>query len=191
MDRLVALDQQLTLWVNQHHYPVLDWLVMPVAWLGEAGVGWLVVMLALLIFGGRRERLVTLIYFAGLILTEKLVVPWLRDLWPRPRPYTYLPDVRQLGVRWTSYSFPSAHMHLWMAVAVLYGAMYPRWRGLLIAITVITAYSRPYAGMHHVLDVLAGTALGAVMGALELGVARKLRLTPAPRRAPPAADAAG
>jgi undecaprenyl-diphosphatase len=176
MEGLIAADQAATLWIAQHHNMLLDALLMPVAWAGEVAVGWVVAMLLLLAFGGRRERLLTVVFACGLVATELLLMPLFREWWPRPRPYMYLPDVRQMGVRWTSSSFPSAHMHLWVAGALLYGAAYRQWRWPLTLLTLLTAYSRPYAGMHHALDVLFGSAVGAAVGLLELAVAGRLGL---------------
>ena len=180
MEQILLWDRAATLWINQHHHVVLDALLMPVAWFGEAGVGWIVVMLALLIFGGRRERLVTLVFIGGLLLTEYALMPALRELWPRQRPHMYLQGIRALGVPWEKPSFPSAHAHLWTQATIFYGVAYRRWLWPLILLSVITFYSRPYAGMHHVLDVLGGIGLGGVMGLLELAVAGKLGLLTQP-----------
>ena len=176
MSGLLGWDQAATVWINQHHSLWLDILLMPVAWLGEAGLWAVLFLLAMLIWGGRRERLLTLILAGGLLATELLLMPWFRELWPRPRPYLYLPEIRQMGVPWSSPSFPSAHMHLWVQATLLYGLAYRRALGPLVALTLLTAYSRPYAGMHHVLDVAAGMGLGAVMGLLEVLVAKQAGL---------------
>jgi len=173
---LLAADERLTLWINQHHNVVLDWLLMPISWFGEAGIGWIAIILILLILGGHRERMVTLVFVGGLVLTEYVLMPHLRELWPRPRPYTYIAGMRQLGVPWDKSSFPSAHAHLWTQAAILYGLTCRRWLWPLIVLSLLTFYSRPYAGAHHVLDVMAGVGLGGIMGFLELMVATKLGL---------------
>jgi len=169
-------DQLATLWINQHHHPILDALLMPVSWFAEGGVGWIAVMLALLIFGKRRERLLTLVFLGGLLLTEFALMPLFREYAPRPRPYTYMEGIRALGVPWQTTSFPSGHAHLWAQATLLYGLAYRRWLWPLIVLTLLTLYSRPYAGMHHVLDVIAGAGLGGVMGLIEVGVASKVGL---------------
>ncbi len=180
IEQILHWDRAATLWINQHHNVVLDWLLMPVAWFGEAGIGWIAVILILLAFGGRKERLVTLVFVVGLITTEYLLMPALRDLWPRPRPYTYIEGIRQLGVPWDKPSFPSAHGHLWAQATILYGLAYRRWLWPLIVLSVLTCYSRPYAGAHHVLDVIGGIGLGGVIGLLELAAAAKLGLVGQP-----------
>jgi len=181
MDGILALDQQVTLWINQHHAPVLDLLFTVVSRLGDAGIAWLIVAVLMLIAGGRRERLLAIIFVTGLVLTEIVAMPWLRELWNRPRPFTYMPEIRTLGPRWDFPSFPSAHGHLWGQATLLFAVAYPRLRWPLIAMLVLSLYSRPYVGNHHVLDALVGALVGLVMGGLELAVAGKLGLIGAAR----------
>lgn len=191
MDTLLTWDQSATLWINQHHSLVLDAILMPVSWLGEAGAGWVLIMLLLLIFGKRRERLLTLVFLAGLLTTELLLMPLFREYAFRPRPYTYLPGIRQMGIAWKGNSFPSGHAHLWTQATLLYGLAYRRWLWPLIVLTLLTVYSRPYAGAHHVLDVIAGMGLGGVMGLIEVAAATKLGLMAGSTTPPSAPDPPG
>ncbi len=179
---VLHLDRQLTLWINQHHNPVLDVLFSGVSRLGDAGAAWLVLATLLLIFGARRDRLIAVIFIMGLLLTEHAVMPGLRDLWHRPRPFTYMSEIRTLGPRWTYSSFPSAHAHLWGQAALLFAVAYPRFKWPLIILLVLTLYSRPYVGNHHVLDLLAGLAMGLAMGGLEVLTAWNARLLPGQRQ---------
>lgn len=183
MNAPLSWDQIATLWINQHHNVVLDWLLMPVSWFAEGGVGWIAIIVLLLIFGHRRERLLTLVFLGGLLITEFVIMPQIRAHYFRPRPYMYMEGIRQLGHRWENTSFPSGHAHLWAQATLLYGLAYRRWLGPLIGLSLITFYSRPYAGMHHLLDVVAGAGLGGVMGLLEVAVASKLGLLRTPTAA--------
>ncbi|MGC9316792.1 MAG: phosphatase PAP2 family protein [Armatimonadota bacterium] len=176
MDGILAADRAATLWINQHHNPVLDLLLSGVSYLGDAGIAWMLVALSLLIFGGRRERLLALIFIGGVVLTEAVAMPLLRELWPRPRPYTYMPGIRILGPVWSGSSFPSAHGHLWGQATLLFAIAYRRLRWPLIVLLVLSLYSRPYLGMHHALDALAGAVLGFAMGGIEVVAAGRLGL---------------
>lgn len=174
MDGVLQIDRQLTLWINHHHNAGLDALFGAVSRLGDAGVAWLIVVTLLLIFGARRDRVIALIFLAGLIITEYLAMPILRDIWYRPRPFTYMESIRTIGPEWHRPSFPSAHAYLWGQSAVLFAVAYPRFKWPLIVLTVLTLYSRPYVGNHHVIDVLAGVAFGLAVGWLDVLVAQKL-----------------
>jgi membrane-associated phospholipid phosphatase len=172
-----AWDLAATLWINQHHHPLLDAVFVAVSWLGDRGRCWLVVAALLLIFGRRRERLLALIFLAGLLVTEFALMPLLRAHCFRLRPYLEFPGlIRQLGFPWPGASFPSAHAHLWTQATLLFGLAYRRWRAPLIVLALLTFYARPYAGMHYVLDVLGGIGLGGIMGLLEVALAARLGL---------------
>lgn len=169
---IAAWDRAVTLWINQHHTPLLDVIFRALSLFGDGGWGWIVVILFLLIFGGRKERIASACLAAGLLTTEFLLMPYAREIWPRPRPFTYMEGIRTIGHEWDRPSFPSAHMHLWAQVTIVYGLLWRKWLWPLLILTLLTGYSRPYAGMHHVIDVFAGTALGAIVGVIELYAAR-------------------
>lgn len=174
MQAVVEFDRQLTLWINQHHHPLLDLLLGSVSRLGDAGVAWLVVIAFLLMFGARRERILSLIFLTGLVFTEYIAMPMLQGAWDRPRPFMYMESIRTIGPEWQRPSFPSSHSHLWGQAALLFAVAYPRLRSPLVVLLVLTLYSRPYVGNHHVLDVLAGVSLGLAVGGLEVLVGYKL-----------------
>ncbi len=171
MESVLQLDRQLTLWINHHHHPVLDVLFEGVSYLGDAGIAWLIVVALMLILGARRDRLIALIFLGGLLLTEFSAMPVLRDLWHRPRPYAYMESIRTLGPEWDFPSFPSAHAHLWGQATLLFAVAYRRLKWPLIVLLILSLYSRPYVGNHHVLDVLGGLLLGLAFGAFEVLVA--------------------
>ncbi|MFP4248558.1 MAG: phosphatase PAP2 family protein [Armatimonadota bacterium] len=174
MDAVLELDRQLTLWINHHHNPVLDLLFGTVSRLGDAGVAWLVVIAVLLMFGTRRDRIIAVVFLAGLLITEYLAMPALRGLWYRPRPFVYMESIRTIGPAWQRPAFPSSHAHLWGQAALLFAVAYPRLKWPLIVLLVLSLYSRPYVGNHHVLDVLAGVTLGLAVGVLDILVVKKL-----------------
>lgn len=174
MDAVLELDRQLTLWINHHHHPALDLLLSTVSRLGDAGVAWLIVVALVMIFGARRDRIIAAIFLAGLLATEFLAMPVLRDLWHRPRPFTYMDSIRTLGPEWDRPSFPSAHAHLWGQATLIFAVAYPRFRWPLIVLMVLSLYSRPYVGNHHVVDSIAGAVVGLAVGAVGLLLASRL-----------------
>jgi membrane-associated phospholipid phosphatase len=123
---VLQLDRQMTLWINQHHNRLLDMLFGSVSRLGDAGVAWLVIIALLLMFGARRDRIIAIIFLCGLMITEYIAAPALRDMWYRPRPFTYMESIRTIGPEWQRASFPSSHAHLWGQAALLFAVAYPR-----------------------------------------------------------------
>lgn len=70
-------------------------------------------------------------------------------------------------------SFPSAHSTSSMAAAIALGRVEPRLRALLYALAGAICVSRPYLGMHYPSDVIAGAAVGFVIGGLVPGVGER------------------
>lgn len=168
-------DETALRWINAHHYPLLDAVLIPVSYLGEAGAIWFAVCLALLVFGRREQKLTGLTLLLAMVLLDRLVAGPLGQVFHRERPYLALSGIRQVGIRWGGGSFPSGHAHsVWLATIILSH----RWRRLtrpLAAFALLTCYSRPYLGMHYPLDVMVGAALGVAAGLGVVGLERPWR----------------
>jgi undecaprenyl-diphosphatase len=107
-------------------------------------------------------------------LIARQLADFAKDVWDRPRPGVAYPDLvpRLFEAGW---GFPSAHAAVAAAVAIAIGAgTSRRWWPLLVALVVAVACARVYFGVHFVLDVLGGLALGTTVGALVVGAERRL-----------------
>lgn len=82
----------------------------------------------------------------------------------RPRPN--LEGLPPLGGAPSSLSFPSAHATASFAAATAMGRIEPRAHRPLLGVAILMGLTRPYLGMHYPSDVLAGAALGSLLGRL-------------------------
>ena len=143
------------------HTPVLARGATLLGKVGNNGVGWFVAGAALAA-ADRPRRSAWGVAAAlgpaaiGLNYGIKLLVR-------RPRPV--LKGLPPLGGAPSSLSFPSAHATSSFAVATAMTRVDRRAAVAFVPATAIAA-GRPYLGMHYPSDVLAGVALGTLLGAL-------------------------
>jgi undecaprenyl-diphosphatase len=78
-------------------------------------------------------------------------------------------DIRVVGARPVTYSFPSGHACSAFAGAWVLTLMWRRIAPLLWTLAALIAFSRVYIGVHYPLDVLAGALVGLAVGAIVTG----------------------
>jgi len=97
-----------------------------------------------------------------------------KETFDRVRPALADPGIVALVPTPESASFPSGHTATAFAAAITAGAFYPRLRWPLLGLAALVGLSRIYLGVHYVLDVLAGAALGVAVGLLVVLATRRL-----------------
>ena len=87
----------------------------------------------------------------------------------RPRPWAGLnPDLvnHLVAQRGREFSFPSNHAANMSALAMVFSAIYSRYKYLFWMIAGIVIFSRVYIGVHYPSDVILGCILGSLYGLL-------------------------
>jgi undecaprenyl-diphosphatase len=119
----------------------------------------IIVGLTFLVYLGLKKRNFFVISLAS--LTNFALVFILKAIIARPRPELiispYTMDI-------SGFAFPSAHAAIAFMLAVLLSKYYPKYRIPLYALAVLTAIARIYSGAHYLTDVIAGAAIGVLMG---------------------------
>jgi undecaprenyl-diphosphatase len=168
LDRLLELDALLRLWLAQHHAPWLDQPMLLASWIGRGGMVWLVCGAFLTLrhpsCAAGVWRMALAVWLA-LAVTDAVVKPAVR----RGRPFVAVMDVRVIGERPNTYSFPSGHAASAFAGAVGLSRAWPAVRAAAWGVAAAIAVSRVYVGVHYPIDVAAGAALGMASAWFVLG----------------------
>lgn len=159
--QLAQLEGPALLWIQQNLRGPLDSLVSLYTQLGNAGLLWIALSLAMLAWKPtRRAGLTALVAMVfGLLVTNLTIKPLLS----RPRPWLDVPGLTALVAEHDPNSFPSGHTCAAFAAALSWRGRLPRrWMGWMgVAMAVCMGLSRLYVGVHYPSDVLAGGLIGA------------------------------
>ncbi len=136
---------------------VCGWITL----FGGAPVCFLAYAFALTVFWTDSARVIVAILSAELIALAVLVPVRYVTRRQRPDPSYHPPRF----VPWHRFSFPSQHAVRVFFLAVILGAYWPRAFPGLIAGAALIACTRVCLRRHYLSDVLAGSLLGALLGA--------------------------
>lgn len=190
IDQLLELNDRVLLAINGAHTGFLDSFMM-IATNRWTWVPLYVAAFVYLIYRFGWLRAVSVLAVAGLTIAavDQLCGSLIRDSLQILRPSN--PDnplSAQIqivdGYRGGRYGFPSCHAANCTALMMVLGTvMRRRWAWLVLAAYVLlNCYSRLYLGVHYPSDILAGGALGALigyaMGRLALYIMRRLPVNP-------------
>lgn len=168
------LDFAVLDWIQAHlKCGALDFLMTKITLLGEYGIFFILIGIALLL--RKSHRICGAAVLTG--LTSGLIIGnlLLKNLIARPRPCWINTDIRLLIANPTDYSLPSGHaLHCFIAASVL--MYYDKRLGWpMLGIAILVSFSRMYLYVHFPTDILAGAALGVAIGLLSAFAFDKLR----------------
>jgi undecaprenyl-diphosphatase len=123
-----------------------------------------VVLIAMLVKGGRHERLAVITLIVGIIFSDQLNSSVAKFILERPRPCHVLGDVRLLVSCGSGFSFPSSHAVNNFCGAVILAFFVRGAAPWLFSFAALVSFSRVYVGVHYPSDVLAGAILGSLCG---------------------------
>lgn len=155
------MDIAFTNWIVENlHTPFLDWLMPRITMLGDYGILWIALSLALVLYKPTRKcglactAALLFLFLAGNVVIKNLVA--------RARPYDQIPGLELLIPPLSDFSFPSSHTGSSVAVASVILMYNKRWGIVAMVLAVLISLSRLYLTVHFLTDVLAGAALGVL-----------------------------
>lgn len=165
MGFLMALDGNVLLWLQKRaRFPAWNFFWIAVTSLGNAGIVWLVLSVALLCQSRTRDAGRAALLSMGLCFLLCNIL--LKNLVARTRPYEVIPELTTLIPHPTDYSFPSGHTTASFACALVLFGMLPKKYGVpILCLAVLISLSRLYVGVHYPSDVLGGLLVAVVVSA--------------------------
>lgn len=170
LDKLIALDKDLLLFLNGLHAPFCDSLMF---WISKTWV-WIPLYLLILfgIFKAKTttfDKIITVLAIALLVLSCDQIANLFKNWIERPRP-THDLQIGQFvhivnDYRGGAFGFFSAHAANTFGVATFFSLFFKRksFTIALLAWAAIVSYSRIYLGVHYPLDVFCGAAMGVIL----------------------------
>ena len=164
MLKFIALRDYRLMW-RVHRWRPPKWVRLWMVCATRGGDGWLwgLLALALLLVGGM-EALPALAAAAAATMSGIAVFVWLKRKIRRRRPCAIHPHAWARLLPPDKFSFPSGHTITAFAVSLPIGLYYPPLMVLLLFCATSVAVSRILLGMHFLSDVVAGSALGSLLG---------------------------
>jgi undecaprenyl-diphosphatase len=163
----------------EHRVRWLDPVFVGLSVVGYFGAIW-IALAAALSLATRKHAAFPVVLTAASVWTADLVALGLKAAVERPRPGTAIPQADPL-LGAGGWSFPSGHAATAFAGAVALSYLWRRGAPLFFLLAAAIAFSRVYVGVHYPGDVLAGAALGTLVG---LAWVAALRLPRQSARAP-------
>lgn len=157
--------------------PVLDTLMPLITLLGDAGIFWIAIAVALLCT--KKYRRTGLGMAIALVIGLLVCNVTLKPLVMRPRPYDYQADVFHkiiplLVERQHDFSFPSGHTIASFEAATVIAINHKKWGIGALVLAALIAFSRMYLYLHYPTDVLASVVLGIAFAYLGNWLAGKI-----------------
>ena len=170
LEKLVALDTQLFLFLNGLHNPFMD----KVMWITSATATWIPLYALVLFFVFKQLKWKGLLTFLFLILVvlfaDKISVHLFKFVFERLRP-CHNPQIADLvhtvnGKCGGKFGFVSSHAANTFAFAAFSSFFFKikRYSWFIFIWAAFVSYSRVYLGVHFPADILGGAILGFLIG---------------------------
>ena len=168
MNALTQAEGSVLLWIQDSlRSDFLTPIMKVVTLLGDKGILWILVALALLCVRRTRPlgaRCVGAMVI-GLLITNLVIKNWVA----RTRPYDEIQGLLCLVAKQDDFSFPSGHATNSLACAWVLFRRTPRKYGVpALVVAILICLSRLYVGIHYPTDVLGGVAIGICAACLSL-----------------------
>ncbi len=170
------MDGQILLFIQEHlRNAVCDVFFKNITHLGDAGIFWILLTVAMLCF--KQNRKAGIYSACALILSLIVNNIILKNLVGRVRPYELVEGLQCIVGPAHDASFPSGHTGASFASAVaIYKQIPKKFAVFFIVLASLIAISRLYVGIHYPTDVLGGLVTGIGIGLVVNIVGERVRV---------------
>lgn len=174
LEFLRELDGNILLLIQEHiRQPWMDGFWKGITHLGDAGLFWIILAVALLLW--KRTRLAGLSASVALAVGAVITNLALKNMVARVRPYEVVGGLARIIEQQHDFSFPSGHTCASFAAAfALYKTLPKRWGVPCLVLAALISLSRLYVGVHYPSDVLGGALIGILAGWAGTVAARRI-----------------
>lgn len=165
---------------------LFDFLMPKITLLGDAGIFWIVLAIALLI--PKKTRKTGLMMAVALILGLIVCNITIKPLVARIRPYDVKGIAPYLCEIQKDFSFPSGHTTASFEGATVILLRHRKWGIAACVLASLIAFSRMYLYVHYPTDILVGLVLGVLFGVLGVLIVDKLDAYIKRLKTPPETD---
>lgn len=171
-DFIVNCDFAILDFISSFRSEFFDGIMLAVTALGDKGVLWILLTLAMLCIPQTRKLGVCMAL--SLLINFILVNLTVKPLVGRIRPFDLKSDIELLLEAPADYSFPSGHTSASFAVAVAVLFFNKKWGMSLIVLSSVIAFSRLYLYVHFPTDIIGGIIFGVVSAFCSHFICRKI-----------------
>ncbi|MDD3251156.1 MAG: phosphatase PAP2 family protein [Lachnospiraceae bacterium] len=164
--QIIVSEDKILLWIQENlRNDILTPILVTITKLGNHGRIWIAT--ATILFLWRDTRMTGFLSFMALIGSMLINNLLLKRFIARIRPYEVIPELNLLIEKEKDLSFPSGHTGSAFAMAtVLFFCLPPSLGIAALSFAALMGLTRLYVGAHYPTDVLAGGAIGSVIGTL-------------------------
>lgn len=157
-------DASILLWIqNNLRGPVLNPVMVFITHLGDKGLLWIVLTLAMLCY--RKTRRAGVASMISMVISLVVVNIVLKNWVARIRPYELIEGLELMIEKQKDFSFPSGHTSNSFACGwVMFRELKKRYGIPALILAILISFSRLFVGVHYPTDVFAGIAIG-ILGA--------------------------
>ena len=175
MEAIFNFDSSILLWIQDNlRSDVVTPVMKVITHLGDKGILWILITLALLAFRKTRRLgiMCGLAMTIGLVVTNLVIKNWVA----RVRPYEVIPGLNCIVGLADDFSFPSGHTTNSLACGWVLFRRAPKkwWRVTALVMAILISLSRLYVGIHYPTDVLGGAVIGIGSACISMALFPKI-----------------